>query len=197
MPHGAKYGRRGHGSRCNCPDCSTTFLAHNRDKHCDCQDCTEHREIGAVAPPTTSAEDMSRANREAYERSQREQSWYVSQHVRFEADKREAAKQMSTVHMCSRKGCGAIVTRPALGLLSVQPSMEDEQKNLDLCPACMREVWELLNSAPAQGTRERGYSEPFRPDQEAGLVDTAALGEALLNLLRNNGLKSIEGTDGA
>lgn len=181
-----KYGRPNHGPRCACPDCNNTFLTHNRVGFCGCYDCAAHREIGAPLPPTTTMTEQVAALQEAAER------------LMNHPPQREA-ERMSTVHMCSRKGCGAIMTQLAMGVVQYRPSMEADADTLELCPACSQDVHNLLHSKPS-GERERGYEAPFRPEEgnsdeesEARNVATEdAMGAALLRLLRRAEQRELE-----
>lgn len=201
-----KYGRPNHGPRCGCPDCQTSFLQHNRAEHCACYDCAQHREIGAPPPPVTTMAEQLAAQQEAreQERNAYNKFWNIGeqrQHEYLYVPKKEA-ETVSTIHMCSRENCNAIIKREALGVVSITTSPmanDTEQKNFELCPDCTRDIWELLHSNPSS-VRQRAYDKPFRPEDEntketEKLADEAALGKALVNLLRNNGLnvKAIEG----
>lgn len=201
-----KYGRSGHGPRCDCPDCNASFVQHNRDKHCDCMDCTYHREILAPAPSNgipdrrygAYFDSRDYAGPPKYEAPKKQTVRERVNEWRAQQQQRREAERMSTIHMCERKGCEAIIKGPAMGLVDIAANVDSERKGFELCPACVADVWGVLYEAPMPGTRERAYETPFDPERASqdatDAVETATaeqLAAALFQKLMKNA--AIEG----
>lgn len=149
-----KYGRQGHAPRCDCPDCNASFVDHNRRKHCDCLDCTYHREIHADAPPM-----VPHPQRNPYD------NYYQSNIRPQETVKpKPEVKKVSGIHICEREGCEAFIRGEALSYVDLMPNTAPgtNRKVMELCPACIEDVYNLLQVAPIS-ERARGYSKPYDP----------------------------------
>lgn len=91
---------------------------------------------------------------------------------------------MATINLCGRKGCNAMMTSDAAGVIQLwkRPD-DDDSRAFELCPGCVADVVNLLESGRI-GDREQAYKEPYQePKSDAagdplGGVATADLERA-------------------
>lgn len=71
-------------------------------------------------------------------------------------------QKMSSLNMCEREGCNALIRGNAVGLADILTNNGNNglRRGWELCPACTAEVDTLLHTAPT-GKRERAYDTPY------------------------------------
>lgn len=191
--------------RCTCPDCTSDYATHNRDMHCDCQQCIEFREAGMPAPATTSWQ----AQQEQYERHAREYRERVSAYPSYPdrisinamyGKTQQRGKPVSNMNICDREGCNAIIKGNAAASLDFWPNALPTNDNIErkhLCPPCAEDIDILLHTPPLI-ERERGYDKPYKgwESREADSVESATaeqLAAALFQKLMKQ--QALEGPD--
>lgn len=147
-----KYGNTSqHHPRCACGDCNAMFVKHNREWHCQCASCASHREIGADLPPMTSVATIPLGTDKTIT-------------VQLPVKRKETS--VSTLHMCERKGCEAIIQGRAITVVQVSYNPQDNNRTeenretMTLCPGCAEDVATVLHTLPVT-PREKGYSKPY------------------------------------
>jgi hypothetical protein len=132
-----KFGREHHGA-CLCDKCVRSYAQHNASKTCECADCETHRH-----------------------------HLYTEKTVERIQGRKQGRKQGRTVHvatinLCGRKGCNAMMTSDAAGVIQLWRYPEDDDsKAFELCPACVADVVNLLDNQSI-GDRQQAYKEPYK-----------------------------------
>lgn len=182
-----KYGNSpSHGPRCACADCNQMYAVHNNNGRCHCKDCVAHRETMPATPPGVTRFDT------------------VAQKVAHNAmyGKQPKGKGMSTIHICERTGCESLIKAQALGNIVVTDSPVADEQYKDLCPACVKDIQELLHTAPTS-ERHRAYDQPYQGWKAPTKDDVDAIDDldnipaeylAAALLRRHMPQQSIEGT---
>lgn len=184
-----KHGRR--PSRCVCPDCNRDYALHNRDAHCDCQQCVEFREASMPAPATTSWQ----AQQDAYQAARQQQynpypkAEYAQERIwqNSQYGKPKESKSMGNLNICERPKCNAIIKGNAAGVIDYMTDLDQERQHMVLCPACVGDLMLILTTEPLTD-RERAYDKPYTPPSDEDSVAGATaeqLAAALLQKLMN------------
>ena len=89
---------------------------------------------------------------------------------------------MSSINLCDRHECKAMVRGRALGrvYLVTDSSAEAERVEREICPGCVADVLSLLETAPTTD-REAAYSDPFQRAPEPS--EDTTLAEALVDVV--------------
>ena len=106
---------------------------------------------------------------------------------------------MAGIHMCEREGCNSFIRGDALAYVDLMPNTVPgtERTVKELCPACIADVYNLLNSEPLDD-RAKAYDKPYKPgeadkDDVDAATDEQLLAE-LLTRLAKRGQKELTGT---
>lgn len=106
---------------------------------------------------------------------------------------------MATLNMCEREGCEALIKGRALGGVTLiyttdqQSPMArngDNVRKLELCPACVEDIHNVLSMAPLT-PRTAGYSKPFDPTVTPVADDLSGVNtEHLVSVLMERTMKA-------
>lgn len=158
-----KYNRN-HWAGCICSACEGSFKDHNRETFCVCNDCDRTRDA-LIQAKENQAEILP--------------------------PERVKVPSMATVNLCDK--CGTMGQSKAMGTVVIVPVNDkadvfgdavrttgpaDTTKRLEICPGCVGELMDWLNSEPL-GERPRAYKEAWTPAPK--VPDLTSL-EGLLNL---------------
>lgn len=164
-----KYGRPHHGA-CMCDKCVRSHSQHNARMTCECDDCKTHNHY-------LYNNDAKRDTRRA-----------IAQGKPVPGRNTRVA----TINLCGRKGCNAMMTSDAAGVIQLWKRPDDEDSRaFELCPACVADVVRTLEATDI-GQREQAYKEPYQEpksgdsDPLSGLSD-ADLARAYMRRVAENG----------
>lgn len=94
----------------------------------------------------------------------------------------EREVSVSTINICDRDGCGAMVKSDAAGIISWQLNPNVGAESKQLCPACVADLVTWLDAKV--GDRERAYSKPYEAPKSDAEDPMATLARELLETLR-------------
>lgn len=145
---------------CDCNNCRIVYEGHNLsavgvDLQCTCHNCyLRRRHFHINGPQWQQAPDPPKR----------------TNHVQRtkHATTRGTRKSMSTINMCEREGCGAMMKSTAAGLLQAQSNATYGANGAEmgfifdgeLCPGCIGDIVAMLRTAPTT-PREKAYSKPW------------------------------------
>ena len=85
---------------------------------------------------------------------------------------------MATINLCGRKGCNAMMTSDAAGIIQLwRYPDDDDSRAFELCPACVADVVRALEATDI-GPREQAYKEPYTEPKSGGTDPLANLTDA-------------------
>lgn len=118
---------------------------------------------------------------------------------RYLAGRAKERREVATISMCERVGCGSMSNSTNMGKLNFQTAQDREVQRLELCPGCVGELVEFLATEPTE-ERPKAYREAWKPKAEEAdptEMTTEELGALWLKRMReeteNAGRKSIGG----
>jgi hypothetical protein len=188
-------GPGGHAPRCDCAECNQAFREHNSGKLCGCADCAMHREIGAPAPPTTVPAPRPNWDREyASYRSAYPQQVPTPTKLAQNSTYGKRQEMSSTLHMCERPECNALIKGKAVGAVQVRfdsdYGKEQTIEAKEICPACVADIVALLDMEPVT-PRERAYDKPYERPADTDSAESMSV-EQLAALLFQKAMKQAQ-----
>lgn len=185
----------GHTETCQCRDCRQPIVAHNAKAqfrcdvpgmnvvwlggklNCQCRTCVDYK---------------ARQQQEIF----KSDVWFLRE-----------GRPMAGINVCDREGCDAGMKGKATGGIRLYFTEDSNNynanangENMELCPACTEDVYNLLHSEPLT-PRQAAYKEPFDPTTKKGMgeldgVSTEALMATLMERTMKDKRTAIEGTVG-